>query len=429
MHKRDYFIQGLKAGAYRHKAWVIDIFSITKPNNEAQLESNIPFPLLQSDDGLYGFMDPTNGVLVGLEGAKNDEPLFMFNEEFVINAGEIENCDKPRTTTYGIALINQICLAYPFGSKIPYVDGEISPSQLEALVEKRLVNIEDLDKKADNVSVDEYLRFCEGTFALAGFSQLCVPSMTPRSLTTDPRIPALRAELIEKYKKQLNDPVIQAKIGNELIAMDKAWLKGDPSEGFYIKSKSFDVVRKKMFLMQGAEQGFDVQGELIPASLSEGWEIKNLPAISNALRDGSYSRGALTALGGEATKFNYRIFQNSSISEDDCGSKLGLPYLLTKDNIKSFISNSYVLNGKVIEITDENAGSLLDQTVFVRSPAYCQTEGVNFCATCMGKKLSVMPNAIGTMAADIGSIFMGLMLKAMHGKSLQVVEFDTNIFS
>lgn len=429
MHKRDYFTLALRAGAYRHKAWVINAFSVCKIDNDAQIASGIPFPLLVGDNGQYGTINADSGELIPIDGTKSDEPLFMFNEEFVLGAGEIENCDKVRTTTYGIALVNQICLVYPFGKKIPYLDGEISAGKLEDLVEKRLVNDADLVKNPDGISVAEYLRFCEGTTSLAGYTQLCVPSLTKRSLTTDPQIPVRRAELIEKYKDQLQDPVIQAKIGDELIAMDKAWLKGDESEGFYIKSKSFDVVRKKMFVTQGAEGGFGVKGEFIAESLSEGWDIDNLPTISNTLRDGSYSRGALTALGGEATKFNYRIFQNSSIAEEDCGSKVGLRYQITAHNAKNFISNSYIVNGKSIEITEANVQELVGKEVFLRSPGYCQTEGVNFCATCVGKRISAMPNALGTMAADIGSTFMSLMLKKMHGTSLKIAKFTTDILS
>jgi hypothetical protein len=424
MKKRDFFIQALQAGSFRYKSWVIDAFSVCRPSNEKKISdpNHPPYVILHGDNGGYGYIDTTSGQLSQIVGPKTIQPLFSFKEELVIGPGDVANCDTTLVTTYGRVLINTMLLVYPFGNKIPYMNSEIKISDLESIIERRLVNDENI--KPDSITIDEYMRFCEAAFALAGFSQLCVPSASERSLTTDPKIKIKRQELIEKYKDRLDDPVIQAKIGDELIAMDRAWIKGDVSEGFYIKSKSFEVVRKKMFLLQGSEQGFGIAGGLITTSLSEGWNIKDLPAMSNALRDGSYNRGAQTALGGEATKYNYRIFQNTSVSEDDCGTTLGLPYNITKDNAAYFVSYTCVEGNQQTEITDENLDKFIGKQVIVRSPAYCKTPGVNFCRVCTGKKLAETPEAISTYVASVGSTFLSLFLASMHGKSMKLVEVD-----
>ena len=426
MNKRDFFITAMKAGCFKYKAWVIDAFSVTKPDNEGKIQSiqRPPFVIIHGDNGGYGFYHGDSHEVEGIEGPKTTEPLFRFNEELTIGPNDIPNCKNAIVTTYGRFLVNMMIIVYPFGDKIDYFNKEISIGELESIIEKRLANDDEL--KPNSITIDEYMRFCEAAFALAGFSQLCVPSASEKSLTTDPKIKIRRQELVEKYKDQLNDPVIQAKIGDELIAMDRAWIKNDVAEGFYIKSKSFEVVRKKMFLAQGAEQGFGISGDFIPTSLSEGWSIKDLPAMSNALRDGSFNRGAQTALGGEATKYNYRIFQNTTVSEDDCGSTFGLPYELTKDNIGFFISYTVIDGQKQIEITNENFERFIGKRILVRSPAYCKTEGVNFCSVCVGKKLATTPEAISTYVASIGSTFLSLFLASMHGKSMKLVEVDFN---
>lgn len=425
MHKRDYFIAALKGGAYRWKKWVISCFSVTMPS-EKEVVVEFPYQLFHNENGHF-FHDPeNNNEITWLEGTDPKDAPFRFRQEIVLGAGEIPNLKKGITSNYGNLLFNQLVLCYAFGDKIEYLEGEITVKRVEAIIEGRLQDdpAEGVDRDPNAIYVSEYKKFNEAIFSLAGYAQLCVPSATPRTMTTDPRIPARRKELLEQYKDRLHDPVVQAMIDKELIQMDREWIEGDPNKGFYYRDKSFNVVRKKVFLTQGAEQGFGVQGQFIPNSLEDGWDIQHLPAMSNSLRDGSFNRGSQTMLGGEATKFNYRIFQNTSVTEDDCGSTWGLKVSLTKDNIKHYISN-YALTGKGdAEITKENAESFIGKTVRVRSPIYCKTSGANFCAHCMGKKISATPRAIPTYAADIGSMFLGIFMKAMHGKALVTAEWD-----
>lgn len=430
MHKRDYFLKALRAGAFRYKKWVIQAFSITRndyvPEDVQEILDHFPYELHFNASG-YFFFDPEDGhKAVFLEGCLKGEPAFAFREEVVVAKGELDNLDRGVTTTYGNLLANQTLLVYPFGNKIPYMEGRIDIPRIEKVIERRLQD----NPKAGGVEdpnaiyVHEYQRYNEAALSLAGFTQLCVASATPKTMTTDPKIKVRREELLKQYADRLHDPVIQAKIDQELIAMDKAWLKGDPGEGFYIKDKSYDVVRKKTFLLQGAEQGFDVAGEVIPTSLNEGWDIQHLPAMGNSLREGSYNRGALTALGGEATKFNYRIFQNTVVSEEDCGSPYGMEVVIPAGEAAAFVSSSVITPKGLVELTEANIQQYVDRKVLIRSPIYCRTQGANFCATCIGKKIATTPHGISTYAADIGSTFMGIMLKSMHGKSLSIAEFE-----
>lgn len=428
MHKRDYFIQAMKAEAYRYKAWILGAFSVTR-QKPTDVSEEYPYQLFRDDKGQYYFFEGQKDAAVYLEGIVPGEPPFSFKDQVVLGVGDVPNLKRNITSTYGNLLFNYIALVYPFGEKIDYMEGPITVPRVEKIIEGRL---QDAPKnEADRSTspggplyVDEYMKFNEAMFSMAGLTQLCVPSATAKTMTTDPRIAVRRDELLKQYKDRLHDPVVQAKIDAELIAMDRAWLKGDLGEGFYIKDKSFEVVRKKTHLLQGAEQGFDVQGEVIPTSLNDGWDIKYLPAMGNSLREGSYNRGALTALGGEATKFNYRIFQNTVISEDDCGSTLGMPVEMTPTRAPRFLASSYITPKGPVEITEENLQGLMGQTLMMRTPLYCKTKGANFCAVCMGRKIATTPNAISTYAADIGSTFMGIMLKSMHGKSLSVAKYD-----
>lgn len=427
MHKRDYFLKALKAGAFRYKHWVFSCFSLTVADDPAAREAPLyDYRLYQVPGGFY-FRDPENNhEITWLDDMDPKHPPFAFKEEVVLGSGDIANLKKNITSTYGVLFVNQLCLVYPFGSKIEYLENEITAGRIEKIIEARMkddpVDQEEPDPNA--IYVSEYKKFNEAIFSLAGYTQLCVPSATPRTMTTDPQIAVRRKQLLEQYKDRLHDPVVQAQIDKELIEMDRAWIKGDPDAGFYIKDKSFNVVRKKVFLLQGASEGFGVKGELIPESLNDGWNIKHLPAMSNALRDGSFSRGSETQLGGEATKFNYRIFQNTTVTEQDCGSKLGLLVTFTDKNAKNYIASSVVTPQGPVEITEANLKDFVGKRLRVRSPIYCRTAGANYCATCIGKKIAETPQAISTYAADIGSIFLSLFMAAMHGKALITAEYD-----
>ena len=68
---------------------------------------------------------------------------------------------------------------------------------------------------------------------MEGFTQLCVPAATKKSIITNPLIKERINQLKEEYKDSLNDPVTIAKIDAEVEKMDREWIKGDPSERFF----------------------------------------------------------------------------------------------------------------------------------------------------------------------------------------------------
>ncbi len=419
MLKEDYFKLGLKTRAYHHKDWIMNVFSLTRGG-----EQNYPLTVVRTDKTV-GFKQ--GDAIEPLEGVKVDEPIFSFKDKLVLEPGDLENLTERVETTYGIALVNAIVLVYPFGDKIPFINGEVSAKQLERIIERRLVDDpkEGESVAPESITVGEYRKFVDAMFSLVGYTQLCTPSATQKSLTTDPRIPKVRKELLEKYKDRLNDPATIAEIEKVLIQMDKEWLKGDPSEGFYIQDKHYSIVRKKMYLMHGIERGFKAGGEieLIENSLDEGWDITKMPSMVNSLREGTFNRGAQTALGGEAAKFLGRVFQNAIVAEDDCGTTLGWDRLITENNRMDYHGLYQLKAGKSSVLTEEILEASVGKVLTVRSPMFCRTEGASFCAKCMGDKIAASPTSLTMHAVSVGSRIMNAMMKSMHGKKLETAEF------
>jgi len=425
MFKRDYFLKAMQEGLFMHKRWILEAFAVSrpKPGPVAYVHN-----LIVIDDGRYAMVDKEHddGYQI-IEDAMPGEPMFRPLEKLVLRPGDLANVTEPVVSTYGNALVNQMILVYPFGNKIGYIAGPMSVQGIEKIIQRRWddnVQSDQLPPDKQPLTTAEYHKFNEAVGQLPGLNQLCVPSATRKTMTADPAMIKRRDELLAEHKGQLHDPVVLSRILDELTKMDRAWMKGDPGDRFYVKAKSYDVIRLKVFIMQGISSGFGEAGDLIPTSLDEAWDISKLPAMVNQLRDGSFSRGAQTALGGVEVKFNNRIFQNSTVGEDDCGSKRGISVLMTEDKVPHYISNYRLVGGVPKVLTEDELKSLVGQTIQVRSPLYCHTEGANFCTKCIGDNIAATPEALSAYAAAIGSTFLALFMAAMHGKSMKTVKLD-----
>jgi hypothetical protein len=232
-------------------------------------------------------------------------------------------------------------------------------------------------------------------------------------------------ELLEQYKDQLTDPIIIAKIESELIAMDKAYLAGDPSMRFYtaLGGKSFGVHRKKMFLMVGGIESFSKGTgtySFLPNSLAQGWDPNTMPIICNELRKGSHDRGHETQLGGAQTKSILKIFQDTYISEEDCGTKLGINIDTGVISLSEFYGHYLAEDGH--QITKADTERLKGKIITVRSPQTCQTKD-GYCKTCCGERFRRLHiKMLSVLGIDVSSTFTTMALKNMHGTQLSLIQ-------
>lgn len=438
MTKFEYFKLCMDHQAYRSKAWVISAFSVVMGEGAQKMallsdvERDIDKLRLKRDAfGKVYFNDLESGAAVYLDDTTPNEAPFKFSDAVALRRGDVINLDRDVETTYGAWLFNNIVVVYPFGSKIPFSPNGYMIRELEKIIEKRLAdnlpegsNPVEGDPLLQPIYVDEYIKYNEAAGSLTGFTQLCVPAATPFTITIDPAILKRRDELLAEYKDQLDDPVIQARISKELIQMDRDWIAQDPDRGFFFRDKSFDVVRKKQFLFLGSDAGFEGQGKFVTRSLDEGISPEDIPDMANSQRFGSYARGAQTALGGEATKFNLRMFQNSQVIPGDCGSVIGKSVEISKENVQHLIGNYYITKTGLKKIEDGDQDGLIGKTLQMRAPMFCLAADANYCATCVGDRIASTPDALSTYAADIGSTFMLAEMKKTHGRALHTAIYD-----
>lgn len=442
MNKREFILKAMAAGEYLRRSWVISAFSLVKEIPDAWKKDPYPYRIVQTPAGHF-FIDPENGMqLSKIDETLGGLPPFSFKDRITLQPKELPNVYETTETNLGNVLFNYTCLVWPFGDRVKFMTGRINAGGIEQGILDRTVDRpkdltpEQQEKGPDaKLYTDEYIKFCDAMFHMAGYTQLCVPAKSEKEMVAAPGIKELRAQLIEKNKGRLHDPAVVAAIQKELIDYDKEYLKDDPAAGFLGPSagKSYGVVRSKLFLMHGMEFGFEdaTTPQLIQNSLSEGWDIKKFPAMVDSLRAGSYNRGTETMRGGEAVKWLLRASTNMNVTTDDCGTMLGLPLHVDKKNIKKLVGFSVVTKIGHEKVPDmEAAGKYLGQSILLRSPMFCKLDKTDYCAVCVGDRLSVNPTALSSAISEYGSTFMLISMGAMHGKKLEThrLNYQTALF-
>ena len=423
MDKKTFMLKAMQVGEYKRKAFIISAFSLIQEAPDAWKADPYAYRIVPTPTG-YFFVDPDNeNQLTIIDNAKPSEPIFGIKETLKLNAGEVVNLNSNIETTYGRLIFNYIVLINNFNTKIPYVNERISPAAVEALIIDRLKDNPEKaeDRNDEDIYVDEYLRFCDSMLYIVAFTQLCVPAATYKTMTAAPGIVELKNKLLEENKDRLTDPAVVAKIDAELVKFDKEYLKGDLGEGFLIGGKPFNIVRKKLYGMTGAEVGLEekIEVDLIQNSLSQGWDINKFPAMNNSLRAGSYNRGAETVKGGEAFKWLQRASSNINVTIDDCGSKLGIPITVTDLNLDKLIGFSIITTSGSIKVENKEAAKkYVGKTLMLRSPMFCKVEKTDFCHTCVGTNLSNNPTGISLAITQFGSVMMEINMSAGHSKGL-----------
>lgn len=429
MHKLEFFLKALKAKAYLNKSWMISAFAVIHEDKDQWKTNPYPYRITQTPSGAF-FIDPENSMgLTKIDGYSIGSPIFTFKDRIELKAEDVANLKEDIVSTLGNVLFNQICLVYGFGDKIPFVNKKVSTQELENYIASKLEDTpkDESERNSSKLYVDEYLRFVNGLFDLTNFSQLCIWGATEKVITAPPGIEAYKRKLVEENKDRLNDSSVIAKIDKALVEYDAAYLKGDPGENFLLSNKSRAIVRKKKYLMYGAEPGLDDSVKLDPItnSLEEGWDISKFPAMNNALRAGSFNRGAQTELGGESVKWLLRASSNIMITVDDCGSTVGKPLMVNETNHKKLIDFTIMLENQQKLITEEDdTKQYIGKYLMVRSPMYCKLDKTDYCKVCVGKKLAQNPTGLSMTISEYGSAFLGIFMSAAHAKQLQLQKMN-----
>ena len=426
MTRLDFFRLALQHNAWRWRHWMVCGFSVAQISDTPKGEGVCEIVTVGEQ---YGFVHPDDRSIVAIEDSRVGECLFPVKEEIVLRKGDLANLTKDIRTTYGNAIFNAAALAYCFGPTIPYLNRTADADEIMDLYVPKIVDtpVEGAELEAGKVSVAQGYKHAEAMFnVIAPMSIQITQSSSEAVLGVDPSVIELRDRLLEENKDHLTDLTVVAGIIKQLIAADKATFENDPARGFLFKSKAFDIVRLRTQIMYGVEFSFEQDGTftLVTRSLVEGWDITKFAQYNNSMRDGSFNRGAMTALGGEAVKKAYRRYQNSKIVFEDCKTPLYLRRRVLPELAKRLVGRFYVEGGKLIETTSENIKSIVGKEIDFRDPSCCRAGGFNLCRYCFGNSLDLTPMAVSNAMSEPYSQQMYIFMKKMHGTSLKTVDYD-----
>ena len=371
--------------------------------------------------------------LITLEylGVNIPQPFIKLHNNIILNPGEMENFkgSKPIVTSPGMMVLNQRLFVESFGDIYPYQEPEIKVDDLDKLLVTLLTG--------DKITVSQAHDFQTNAYDIGFFGELCNKSFTVKSFTTHPDIPARRKERLDAMTpEEKKDPIKLAQLEKELGDMDKEYLQGDDAQLFHDAQggKSYDVHRKKMFIMVGAIPSFTDKGEasfsFIPQALTEGWTKESFPTIVNEIYKGSYDRGKETAKGGELTKYVLRVYQDLGVTALDCGTKQGSIVELL-DNPKDKVNQQYL--GRILvktgaPVTQEDLVTYAGKYIEIRDPLFCETTN-GVCYKCMGKPFEdIQETDIGAYILDVSSGIMMISMKNMHGTAISTFGFNFEDF-
>lgn len=438
-----YFLLGLRDGSYEWKSWILRTFSASNllDEKEAEIkfkkafdgaefhksEKNYPYELFNSD-GVLAFFDPKSGDKVTIKNSSTTEALLDINETIVCPKGIVPNIKEETLTTTGRLLFNQLACVFAFKEKIDFINDTIHFSDIEKVISKNMRDMpEDPNAPLDRAFIypSDMNAYYIGTGMLSGLNGISVPSATPYTLTPSPLAVAKAKELFERDKDKLNDPIVAARNWAEIAKLDKEYVKQDPNYGFLISGKSMNVARKKMFYCYGEEYSMDgTEMTFISKPLSKGLDLDNIVAIQNGNRDGSFSRGALTALAGESTKNAVRATTGVTVDMEDCGTKLTLRVMLYESTASQYLGSVIIVDGAKVILTEENISDYIGKYVDMRNAGHCNNPENDICLTCAGMKFKGRENTISAETSMVTNAFMGTFMSKMHGNVYELEKYN-----
>lgn len=422
MNRFNVLLEGIAIGRHMDVNWILSILTISRFPSSDELRDWKPYDIAVNPvTKKRVIFDPINDKdkWTEIEDVTELSPIVGYKDAFKISPGALPNVKEPILTLGGTFIVNLYLLAVPFGDKFPYVNKKISPSDISGPIEKALAN--------DIITIDEFLYYTELCAFVENLWGVSTPTGSAKTMTVSPAVIALRDKLLKEHANELDNPVVITQIEEQLTDADKEDFKGDVAEDFFVSAKSRKVSRKKAKIIYGLDDGLGGKPTLNTKSLADGLSTDTLPLSADSTRAASYSRGFLTAQGGELVNYLYRVFMNSKITKDDCGTKTGIPIMITSDNMKRYVGRYMIANGATTLITDATIKTLLNKQVAIRSPGRCLEKAPNFCGHCTDEFFFKFRETVHIETSLPGSVIMNDRMKAMHGRVSKLEIFVPSI--
>lgn len=325
------------------------------------------------------------------------------------------------TTTLGIYLLNIYIRDFNFSRLFGgYVQRNINKKNfgyLEQTLSFALIE--------DKITTQELKEWEDTLQWFMPFESVLSPNHTEKMITCTKMINKKKAELLKKYKKEVEEgnPAAIENIEQELLAYAREYMGDDPSmDTLYSGTMgNFDNNFKNMFVMKGAMRDPDPNAKqkyrVVTGSLIDGIPANEYSTIAGGATEGAYSRGKKTENGGYFEKLFVAAYNTIILDPPgtDCGTKQHITVTLTDKNIIDYMY-SYIIkpNGSLELLNSENKDGYIGKTVNLRFSSMCESK-TGICNKCAGELFYKMGNndRVGLILSSIPDKMKTTSMKAL----------------
>jgi hypothetical protein len=363
---------------------------------------------------------------------KKGEALFHPTDKITIPTGILTIVKTETETTIGRALQNAILLEYALEGRVPFINKQHTPIDIyEDHIASSLVP-DDKDGPG-KITITLYKRFLGVSETLAQLSEFVVVPVSEKSMTEPKGIKAFKNRLLKEFKDAygkdfLDNDIRRLEFEERLKAFDKEHMQDDPTFGIAVTKKILNTSRKSKYLSIGkpAKLAPDANPPYVLNSLKDGMpkSKEELAGLYNAVRSGSFSRGAETMWSGLMFKLIAAATRSFRVGMDDCKTNKTLELKITKYNAKFIVDRYILLNGKIHRVTADD--NFIGKTVSLRDPLHCKSKGDTFCKVCLGDRLSELEFGITLPAISIGGAALSASLSKFHAITKTLKKLTTD---
>lgn len=354
------------------------------------------------------------------------EPKFNPRAKFTLQAGEYIN-KETITTSVGIFLFNKLMVEGMLEDVVPngYYNEICNKKKFENLTDMVAAAI--MSQKIQiKPTVVDWINAYE--FWGLGLVAVFATSYSMETIIPNKALKEKKEELLKNAPD--NDLATLSQIEQTLIKEADKLTEGTPGKFLFDSGArgSFSNDFKNMAISIGpVANPIDSSYEFMKSNYMEGIKKEDLPIAANIIVNAEYPKAIGTATGGYMSKVLYSVFQTMNIQEDgtDCGTKKGLPVVLTKGNLNDYV-DQYIIDGNKLIAIDENLPSeYMNHTVYLRSPMYCTSD--KLCSKCAGKRFyKVGIEDIGLTVPALAGSLQNAQLKLRHSMEVKMNYIDEN---
>ena len=260
------------------------------------------------------------------------------------------------------------------------------------------------------------------------------PNYSETLLTITKAINPLKNRLIKEHRRELEsgNTLVADQIEKELIDYAMKTLGDDPAMDIILSQARTTMNNfKNLFIWKGVTRNPDPNAKneyrVATSNYMDGIKPEEYSLYSNSGIEGAYSRGKKTEDGGYLENLATRAYQDIILDEPgtDCGTSRCIEVVLDKSNYVKYIYNNIIgRNGKLIELTSQNAPEFFGKKVKMRMAYLCKNEKP--CAACAGNFFYRLGKRnVGLMEMQVFSIFKNKSMKAFHDSTVGLTEIDT----